>query len=54
MRAHSLHKATGSALVATGIAAPNDSRPEPDRTSGGAAKDLSFLADACFPELDEL
>lgn len=54
MRAHSLHKTTGSALIATGVAPPKDDRPEPDRTSGGAAKDLVFLADHCFPELDEL
>lgn len=54
MRAHSLHKTTGSALIATGVAPPNDDRPEPDRTPGGAAKDLIYLADACFPELDEL
>lgn len=54
MRVHSLHKTTGSVLVATGVPVPDDARPEPDRTAGGAAKELGWLADACFPELSEL
>ncbi len=54
MCAHSLHKTTGSVLVATGVPPKTDTRPEPDRTPGGAAKELGWLADACFPELSEL
>lgn len=54
MRAHGLHKTTGSVLVATGVSPKTDPRPEPDRTPGGAAKELAWLADACFPELSEL
>ena len=54
MLAHSLHKTTGTALIATDISPPKRTGPEPDRTPGGAAKELAWLADACFPELAEL
>ena len=53
-RIHGLHKTSGSVLVATGVPPKKDARPEPDRIPGGAAKELAWLADSCFPELCEL
>lgn len=53
-KTHDLHSATGTVLVATDVAPTQDPRPEPKRVPGGSAKDLRWLADACFPELGEL
>jgi hypothetical protein len=50
--AHSIDKATGTSLLATGVTPPFATQEDPKRVPRGGAKDLPGLARACYRALD--